>query len=87
MAPQSWPSAIDYVAAVQDPEICVISDRLSGAQFKMNMMGIPVVKSGQTAAVFPVTMGDAGQALRLFTRICEPVARCSGYSVSGVSAR
>lgn len=43
--------AIDYVAAVQDPEICVVSDRLAGAQLKMNMMGIPVVKSGQTAAV------------------------------------
>ena len=67
MASQSWPSAIDYVAAVQDPEICVVSDRLAGAQFKMNMMGIPVVKSGQTAAVFPVTIANEGHALRLFT--------------------
>lgn len=67
MASQSWPSAIDYVAAVQDPEICVVSDRLAGAQFKMNMMGIPVVKSGQTAAVFPVTIAGDGHALRLFT--------------------
>ena len=67
MVTQSWPSAIDYVAAVQDPEICVVSDRLSGAKFKLNMMGIPVVKSGQTAAVFPMTIGDQNQALRLFT--------------------
>ena len=80
MAPQSWPSAIDYVAAVQDPEICVISDRLSGAQFKMNMMGIPVVKSGQTAAVFPVTMGDAGQTLRLFTTPTQHAERYRALS-------
>ncbi|MEZ5383628.1 MAG: hypothetical protein R2754_17740 [Microthrixaceae bacterium] len=67
MTSNSWPSATVYVAAVQDPERCVIAEELKGAEFRSNMMGIPVVKSGQTAAVFPMTLNGQPQALRLFT--------------------
>lgn len=70
-----WPSATDYVAAVQDPESCLIDERLRRAEFVMNRMGIPVVKSGQTAAVFPLTCGGERAALRLFTMPTEQAER------------
>lgn len=51
-----WPSAADYVSAAQDPEQCLVDERIRHAEFKLNMMGIPSVQSGQVAAVFPATV-------------------------------
>lgn len=63
----SWPSAVDYTAAVQDPDVCLVDERLRRAEFAMNRFDMPVVRSGQTAAVFPVTVDGSKAALRLFT--------------------
>lgn len=63
----SWPSAVDYAAAVQDPEVCLVDERLRRAEFALNRFDMPVVRSGQTAAVFPVTIDGTKSALRLFT--------------------
>lgn len=66
-AAASWPSAVDYTAAVQDPEVCLVDERLKRAEFALNRFDMPVVRSGQTAAVFPVTIDGTKAALRLFT--------------------
>lgn len=70
-----WPSAGDYVAAVQDPENCLLDERLRDAQFKLNRLGLPVVRSGQTAVVFPATIWDLQAAVRFFTAPTEAAER------------
>lgn len=75
-----WPSAADYVAAVQDPERCLIDPRLVTAEFTTNMMGLPKVSSGQVAAVFPVTIDGRKAALRLFTAPTDQAERYARIS-------
>lgn len=75
-----WPSAADYVAAVQDPERCVIDGRISSAEFATNVMGLPKVSSGQVAAVFPVTIDGEKAALRLFTAPTDHAERYARIS-------
>lgn len=62
-----WPTAVDYVGAAQDPEHCFVDARLKQAEFRTNRMGMPVIRSGQMAAVLPVEIAGHSYALRLFT--------------------
>lgn len=70
-----WPSAADYVAAVQDPEQCLLDERLREATFLENSMGIPIVRSGQTATVFPVRVWGNEAAVRFFTAPSDQALR------------
>ncbi|HEY4375803.1 MAG TPA: hypothetical protein VGM93_01540, partial [Acidimicrobiales bacterium] len=63
------------VAAVQDPELCLLDLRLRRAVFRINRMGLPVVKSGQVAAVFPLTVDGESGAARFFTAPTEQSRR------------
>ncbi|WP_239308718.1 phosphotransferase [Frankia sp. Cj3] len=65
----SYPSAEDYIKAVQRPGLVFDRPELAEAQFDVHpMLGIPVPASGSTAVVFRATVGGAAQALRFFTR-------------------
>lgn len=79
-ASAQWPSAADYVAAVQDPERCVVDPRIRSAEFATNVMGLPKVSSGQVAAVFPVTIDGEKAALRLFTAPTDHAERYARIS-------
>lgn len=71
----TWPTAVDYTGAAQDPEQCFVDPRLQRAVFRHNSMGMPVVRSGQMAAVFPVEIDGEPCALRLFTTPTDLSAR------------
>lgn len=71
----TWPTAVDYTGAAQDPEHCFVDPRLQRALFRQNSMGMPVVRSGQMAAVFPVEIDGEPCALRLFTTPTDHSAR------------
>jgi hypothetical protein len=65
----SYPSAEDYIRAVQRPDLVFDRPELAEAQFDVHpMLGIPVPASGSTAVVFRATVGGTAQALRFFTR-------------------
>jgi serine/threonine protein kinase len=70
-----WPTAVDYTGAAQDPERCFVDPRLQRAVFQENRMGMPVVRSGQMAAVMPVQIDGNRYALRLFTTPVDHGAR------------
>lgn len=70
-----WPTTVDYSDAAQDPEVCFVDPRLQRATFRMNSMGMPVVRSGQMAAVLPVTIDGVDYALRCFTTPTDHSAR------------
>ncbi|ONH31122.1 hypothetical protein [Pseudofrankia asymbiotica] len=64
-----YPSAEDYIKAVQRPDLVFDRPELTGARFDVHpMLGIPVPASGSTAVVFRATVGGTAQALRFFTR-------------------
>ncbi len=71
----TWPTAVDYTGAAQDPEHCFVDPRLKRARFQENRMGMPVVRSGQMAAVMPVEIDGTRHALRLFTTPVDHSAR------------
>jgi len=71
----AWPTTVDYSDAAQDPEVCFTDPRLQRATFRMNSMGMPVVRSGQMAAVLPVTIDGTQYALRCFTTPTDHSAR------------
>lgn len=70
-----WPAAADYAAAMQDPEHCLIDERLRSATCVLNPMGLPAVRSGQTAAVFRVTIWEHDAAVRFFTAPTDQIDR------------
>lgn len=65
--PTGWPSAAEYTAAVQDADQCLVDGRLKRLVFALNSFDLPIVKSGQTAAVFAAEEDGRRIALRLFT--------------------
>lgn len=70
-----WPTAVDYTGAAQDPERCFVDPRLQRARFQENRMGMPVVRSGQMAAVLPAEIDGQRYAVRLFTTPVDHSAR------------
>lgn len=65
----AYPSAEDYIRAVQRPDVVFDRPDLAAATFDTHpMLGIPVPASGSTAVVFRATVGGTPQALRFFTR-------------------
>lgn len=70
-----WPTAVDYSDAAQDPEVCFADPRLKRGTFRMNSMGMPVIRSGQMAAVLPVEIDSEQYALRCFTTPTDHSAR------------
>ncbi|MDP2926976.1 MAG: zinc ribbon domain-containing protein [bacterium] len=63
-----WPSAVEYVSAVQNPPICFDDSDLKGGQPKLTSLGLPVCASGNFATVFRMENGAATFAARCFTR-------------------
>lgn len=64
-----YPSAEDYMMAVQRPGVAFGRPELVAADFQKHpMMGIPVPVSGSTAVVFKARVARRDQALRFFTR-------------------
>jgi hypothetical protein len=64
-----FPSADDYVKAVQHPEHNFTSGELKTAHFPVHpLLGIPMPASGSSAVVFKAMVGGEEQALRFFTR-------------------
>lgn len=64
-----FPTAEDYVRAVQHPALAFNRPELAQARFELHpLLQIPVPASGTTAVVFKATVGGVSQALRFFTR-------------------
>ena len=64
-----WPTAADYVGAVQDPGAAFLHPDLVGLRLRPGMMGLPAAATGQNAIVFDAD-GPAGRtALRCFTSV------------------
>src|SRR5262249_54260632 len=65
-----WPSAPDYMAAIQSPQSCFADLELRQGRAALGLMGnLPLVYSGNFAAVFQVLcQGDNTWAVKCFTR-------------------
>jgi hypothetical protein len=64
-----FPSAEDYVRAVQDPQRAFHSPSLQNAVFATHpLFGIPMPASGSAAVVFQATVDGTPQALRFFVQ-------------------
>ena len=62
-----WPTATDYVAAVQDTAGAFRDEELTALRLRPGLMGLPAAATGQNAIVFDAD-GPAGRtALRCFT--------------------
>ncbi|MDQ2738432.1 MAG: hypothetical protein M3Y35_07430, partial [Actinomycetota bacterium] len=76
---RGFPSANDYIAAVQSPEVVFRRPGLQTAEFVLDSTwGIPVPASGNAAVVFKATVSGSQQALRFFIR--EDVSSKRRYS-------
>jgi hypothetical protein len=62
-----WPSATDYIDAVQYPALVFSHDELKEARFDLDMYGIPDGCTGSNAIVFRAMLGPRTVALRCFT--------------------
>lgn len=65
---QTWPSATDYVHAVQATAHPLAGAGVHDARLVRNSLGMPATSSGQNAVVFEMAHENAGLALRCFTR-------------------
>jgi hypothetical protein len=64
-----WPSATDYVGAVQDPARAFHHPELVALRLRPGLMGLPAAATGQNAIVFDADGPDGRTALRCFTSI------------------
>jgi len=64
-----WPTAADYVAAVQDPAASFRHPALEGLRLRPGLMGLPAAATGQNAIVFDADGPDGRTALRCFTSV------------------
>ena len=62
-----WPSATDYIDAVQHPAVVFTPDEMKEARFDLDMYGIPDGCTGSNAVVFRAMLGPKTAALRCFT--------------------
>jgi hypothetical protein len=62
-----WPSATDYIDAVQYPALVFSHEELKEARFDLDMYGIPDGCTGSNAIVFRAMLGPRTVALRCFT--------------------
>jgi|SRR5579863_1448752 len=66
-APVRWPTAGEFVEAIQAPNICFPDPDLKGGQPALDRNGMPVVSSGNFAYVFKLDISGAGsEAIRCF---------------------
>ena len=64
-----YPSAEDYIKAVQDPRRVLVRPELARTEFDVHpLLQIPMPASGTTAVVFKARVDGVPQALRFFTR-------------------
>ncbi|MGR7025653.1 DUF6777 domain-containing protein [Geodermatophilus sp. URMC 62] len=64
-----YPSADDYVRAVQHPDSSFADEDLQEARFAVHpLLGVPMPASGSTAVVFKAQVSGEDQALRFFIR-------------------
>jgi hypothetical protein len=63
-----WPSAMEYLEAIQTPQVCFTDQRLKAARIHKDNKGIPLAATGRSAVVFRADVEDADVALRCFTR-------------------
>ncbi len=63
-----WPSSIEFSEAIQNPFICFSEDDLKRGSPAVDRLGMPLVASGQFAAVFKLQFLNKAQAIRCFTR-------------------
>lgn len=64
-----WPTAADYMAAVQDAGVALLHPALAGLRLRPGMMGLPAAATGQNAIVFDADGVDGRTALRCFTSV------------------
>jgi eukaryotic-like serine/threonine-protein kinase len=64
-----WPTAADYMAAVQDPGSTFHHPALAGLRLRPGLMGLPAAATGQNAVVFDADGPDGRTALRCFTSV------------------
>ena len=63
-----WPSTNDFTDAIQNPGICFEDPELATGIVASRTNGIPLVWSGNFAAVYQMNCGNLRYALRCFTR-------------------
>src|SRR5690348_13523789 len=68
MSTPGWPSDIQYLEAIQAPQVCFKDPRLKAATIRQNATGIPEAATGRSAIVFRADVGTEDVALRCFTR-------------------
>jgi hypothetical protein len=64
-----WPSATDYVGAVQDAAGAFHHPELVALRLRPGLMGLPAAATGQNAIVFDADGPDGRTALRCFTSV------------------
>lgn len=64
-----WPTAADYMAAVQDPGSTFRHPALAGLRLRPGLMGLPAAATGQNAVVFDADGPEGRTALRCFTSV------------------
>lgn len=65
--PGPWPTAVDYVRAIQDPAV-LVDPGLVAAGLERDLLGMPVSAAGQSAVVFQLSSQEGPAAVRFFTR-------------------
>jgi len=63
-----WPSDIQYLEAIQAPQVCFKDPRLKAATIRQDVKGMPEAATGRSAIVFRADVGTEDVALRCFTR-------------------
>ena len=62
------PSDMEYLDAIQTPQVCFTDPRLKAARIHKDDRGIPLAATGRSAIVFRADVGTEDVALRCFTR-------------------
>ena len=61
-----WPSPQDYREAIQNPAICLSDGELKQGELELDTLQLPLVHSGQYAAVFKISHSNRAWAVRCF---------------------
>ena len=78
-----WPGITDFTEAVQNPQLCFEGTELKAGQVAPNpkRRGLPLMYSGNFAAVYKVSVGERTHAVRCFTRqVSDQQARYGALS-------
>jgi hypothetical protein len=77
---EHWPTAVDYRTALQTPSLCFNDPGLKQGTVLRDLLGLPLVATGNVVVVFRMRLAEGDVALRCFIRKVAEEAQARRYA-------